>query len=388
MTPSARYAAAIDILDRILTGEASEKVLTTWARSNRYAGSGDRAAIRDLVFEAVRCRASYGHLGGANTGRGIMIGLARAQGMDVNTLFSGDKYAPDALSPEEQETHNLADAPRSVRLDCPEWLLPLFDTSLKDQADAVLELSRTRAPVFLRVNTAKTDRDRAIHALADDGVIAIEHPLSETALEVRENPRRVAVGETFQSGMVELQDAASQAVVDALPLDGTSHVLDFCAGGGGKSLAIAAKGAGRVVAHDALPARMKDIPDRAKRAGAKMKILTLPEIGDDKFDLVLCDVPCSGSGSWRRSPDGKWDLTQDRLDELVSVQMSVLEEAAEFVGENGVLAYVTCSMFDVENAQQVEAFIQGHPEWSVQKSHQFTPLDDGDGFHISLLTRV
>lgn len=388
MTPSARYAAAIDILDRILTGEASEKVLTTWARSNRYAGSGDRAAIRDLVFEAVRCRASYGHLGGANTGRGIMIGLARAQGMDVNTLFSGDKYAPDALSPEEQETHNLADAPRSVRLDCPEWLLPLFDASLKDEADAVLEMTRTRAPVFLRVNTAKTDRDRAIHALADDGVIAIEHPLSETALEVRENPRRVAVGETFQSGMVELQDAASQAVVDALPLDGTSHVLDFCAGGGGKSLAIAAKGAGRVVAHDALPTRMKDIPDRAKRAGAKMKILTLPEIGDDKFDLVLCDVPCSGSGSWRRSPDGKWDLTQDRLDELVSVQMSVLEEAAEFVGENGVLAYVTCSMFDVENAQQVEAFIQGHPEWSVQKSHQFTPLDGGDGFHISLLTRV
>ncbi len=388
MTPSARYAAAIDILDRILTGEASEKVLTTWARSNRYAGSGDRAAIRDLVFEAVRCRASYGHLGGANTGRGIMIGLARAQGLDVNSLFSGDKYAPHALSPEEQETHNLADAPRAVRLDCPEWLLPLFDASLKDQTDAVLELSRTRAPVFLRVNTAKTDRDRAIHALADDGVIAIEHPLSETALEVRENPRRVAVGETFQSGMVELQDAASQAVVDALPLDGTSHVLDFCAGGGGKSLAIAAKGAGRVVAHDALPARMKDIPDRAKRAGAKMKILTLSEIGDDKFDLVLCDVPCSGSGSWRRSPDGKWDLTQNRLDELVSVQMNILEEAAEFVGENGVLAYVTCSMFDVENVRQVEAFIQTHPEWSVQTSRQFTPLDGGDGFHISLLTRV
>ncbi|MGJ8583074.1 MAG: RsmB/NOP family class I SAM-dependent RNA methyltransferase [Marinosulfonomonas sp.] len=388
MTPSARYAAAIDILDRILTGEASEKVLTTWARSNRYAGSGDRAAIRDLVFEAVRCRASYGHLGGANTGRGIMIGLARVQGLDVNSLFSGDKYAPHALSPEEQETHNLADAPRSVRLDCPEWLLPLFDASLKDQADAVLELSRTRAPVFLRVNTAKTDRDRAIHALADDGVIAIEHPLSETALEVRENPRRVAVGETFQSGMVELQDAASQAVVDALPLDGTSHVLDFCAGGGGKSLAIAAKGAGRVVAHDALPARMKDIPDRAKRAGAKMKILTLSEIGDDKFDLVLCDVPCSGSGSWRRSPDGKWDLTQARLEELVSVQMNILEEASEFVDKNGVLAYVTCSMFDVENARQVEAFIQAHPEWSVQTSRQFTPLDGGDGFHISLLTRV
>ncbi len=388
MTPSARFAAAIDILDRILYGEASEKVLTTWARSNRYAGSGDRAAIRDLVFEAVRCRASYGYLGGANTGRGIMIGLARTQGMDVNSLFSGDKYAPDTLTPEESGSHNLADAPRSVRLDCPEWLLPLFDESLGDQADAVLELSRSRAPVFLRVNTAKTDRDRAIHALADDGVIVIEHPLSETALEVRENPRRVAVGETFQSGMVELQDAASQAIVDLLPLGADSSVLDFCAGGGGKSLAIAAKGVGRVVAHDALPARMKDIPDRAKRAGAKIVMSTLSEIGDDTFDLVLCDVPCSGSGSWRRSPDGKWDLTPERLDELVGVQMNIIEEAAEYVGENGALAYVTCSMFDVENARQVEKFTAKHPEWTVQKTHQFTPKDGGDGFHISLLTRV
>lgn len=388
MTPPARVAAAIEILDLILAGGPAEQVLTRWGRGNRYAGSGDRAAIRDHVYSALRNKRSFGYLGGSETGRGLMIGWSVSTGADQNILFTGDKYAPDRLSESEKETPDLENAPRAVRLDCPDWLLEKFEQTLGPDTDAVLRLSQSRAPVFLRVNSARATRDEAQAALATSDIACEPHKLADTALKVTTNPRRITNSPAYKDGMVELQDVASQAVVAFLPIEPGTQVLDYCAGGGGKSLAIAALSKATVTAFDALPNRMKDLPTRATRAGADIVIANQETLADMSFDLVLCDAPCSGSGSWRRSPDAKWTLTPDRLAELKELQASILDEASRFVTNTGTLAYVTCSLFDEENNDQIDIFLARNSDWTRLKHQSFSPLAGGDGFCVALLGRV
>jgi 16S rRNA (cytosine967-C5)-methyltransferase len=181
-----------------------------------------------------------------------------------------------------------------------------------------------------------------------------------------------------------LQDLSSQAVVEALPLRAGMRILDYCAGGGGKTLALAAGVDGAVDAHDADPRRMRDLPVRATRAGAKVHLITQPQ---GHYDLVLADAPCSGSGSWRRDPQGKWALTPERLAGLTDVQVRVLDAAATVVGPKGVLAYATCSLLAAENSTQIDAFLVRHPGWRQIECRLWTPLRGGDGFFLSMLTR-
>ncbi|MBT8416713.1 MAG: RsmB/NOP family class I SAM-dependent RNA methyltransferase, partial [Silicimonas sp.] len=217
MTPAARIAAAIDILDHVLEGASVEGSLIAWARRSRFAGSGDRAAVRDLVFDAMRRQRSLAWLGGAMTGRGLMIGTLRAGGVDPAAMFTGAGYAPPVLSASEETARpTLDDAPEAVRLDCPDWLWTILKADHGDRAEAILDALRQRAPVFLRVNSSKTDRGEAIDLLAKDGIAARPGPLSATALIVEGHPRRIEASAAYRDGSVELQDAASQAVVDLL----------------------------------------------------------------------------------------------------------------------------------------------------------------------------
>ncbi|MCG6904926.1 MAG: RsmB/NOP family class I SAM-dependent RNA methyltransferase [Rhodobacter sp.] len=383
MTPAARIAAAIGILDAVLAGEPAEKLLTTWARRNRYAGSGDRAAIRDHVYDAIRCQRSFAWLGGGATGRGLMLGALRAAGTDPAEIFTGQGYGPDPLAPDEVPASELAGAPLAVQLDLPDWLLADLTRSLGDDLVPVAQALRHRAPVFLRVNLARASVEQAVAALAGDGIGTAPHDLSATALQVVSNPRRVQTSQAFRDGLVELQDVASQAVVDALPR--AARVLDYCAGGGGKSLALAARGAD-VVAHDSDAGRMGDIAVRAARAGVSISISTdLTE--NEKFDLVLCDVPCSGSGAWRRAPQAKWQLTEAGLAALRAMQASILDTAQHHVGPGGTLAYATCSLMACENQDRISRFLAGSAQWSKLFERQFTPLDGGDGFYVCCLKR-
>ena len=386
MTPSARIAAAISILDDIQNGAVAEKTLTTWARQNRYAGSGDRAAIRDLVFDALRRKSSLTWLGKGTSGRALMIGGLRAQGQDPGSYFTGHGYAPAVLTPSEiNNDTRIKDAPAFVRLDCPEWLWPEMAVSLGETVDPVLTTLQSRADVFLRVNTAKTEVEVAVKTLAQDDIECEPHTLSPTALRVTKNPRRIQNSSAFKDGLVELQDVASQAVVDhVLPFAKNKRVLDYCAGGGGKSLALAASGAASVTAHDANPARMKDIPDRAARADVTVTIDTEPK---GSFDLVLCDVPCSGTGAWRRQPDAKWRMTRERLNELQELQCQILKTATAFVGEGGYLAYITCSLLRSENEERVADFLNAMPGWTGISHRRLSPLDGGDGFFVAIFQR-
>lgn len=379
MTPGARAAAAIAVLDRVLTGEPAEKALTNWGRASRFAGSGDRAAVRDLVYDALRQRRSAAALGGGDTGRGLVLGLMRAAGQEG--LFNGEGHAPAPPGDEVGREPEGAEA-----LDLPDWLIPEMARSLGDRLAPVAQAMRQRAPVFLRVNLGRGTVAAALAALAEEGIEARPHPLADTALEVVAGARKVQASRAFLEGLVELQDASSQAVVAALPLVDGMRVLDHCAGGGGKTLAMAARAKLRLWAHDATPRRMADLPDRARRAGVKVNLADRPE-ATAPYDLVLVDAPCSGSGSWRRDPEGKWRLTPARLSELVAVQAAILDRVVPMVAAGGWLGYATCSLLAAENGDQTAAFLARHPGWQLEAERRFTPLEGGDGFYLALFRR-
>lgn len=385
MTPGARIAAAIGLLDRIIEGAPAERELTRWARASRYAGSKDRAALRDLVFDALRHLRSYGALGGGANGRALMLGREVAAGRDPGAVFNGARFAPAPPGPGELPGLRREDLPELIGLDVPDWLAPDLRASLGAQFVGTMRAMQSRAPVFLRVNTARTTSAQVREILKQDGIGAIPAPLADTALEVVENPRRISASRAYRDGLVELQDVASQAVCAALPK--AARVLDYCAGGGGKALALAARGA-RVWAHDAAPERLRDLPSRAARAGVEIPPLSREEArARAPWELVVTDVPCSGSGTWRRSPQSRWNLTPQRLRDLVQIQAAILDETAPLVAPDGHLAYITCSLLDAENSDQIDTFLTRHPGWKCTRMHRFTPLDGGDGLFLALLTR-
>ncbi|WP_299817156.1 RsmB/NOP family class I SAM-dependent RNA methyltransferase [uncultured Jannaschia sp.] len=388
MTPGARLQAAIDVLDRVLRGGAAERELTVWARGARYAGSKDRAAVRDHVFDALRRLRSANRAGGGGDvppdemdARVVLAGLLRDRGEDPAAFFTGEGHAPAAIS-----LSKVADeAPEGVRLDVPDWVLPHFGAALGAKRDAVLGAMRDRADVVLRANAGRITRDDLIVALQAAGWEARRHSLARCAIRVPSGARGLAASPLFRDGLFEFQDAGSQALVDALPPT-PGPILDLCAGGGGKALALAAKGA-RVLAHDADPRRMKDIPGRAARAGVTIERIETPE-AIAPFDGVIADVPCSGSGAWRRTPDAKWRLTPERLAELADLQVGILDRALALARPGGWVAYMTCSMFEEENAAVVARVLGRRSDAKVARIWSCTPLDDADGFGLHLIERT
>lgn len=380
MTPAARLQAAIEILDRILDGDAAEQALTGWARRRRFAGSKDRAAVRDHVFDALRNRNSFAEMGGALSGRGLVLGGVRAGGGDPEALFSGAQYAPAALT--EEERNLPEDAGECV--DLPDWLWDAFQDSLGPRAAHVETALRQRAPVFLRANLRKASREQAQAGLQRESIETEPHSSAATALKVLSGDRKIRNSQAFRDGLVELQDGASQASAERLQLSDGQKVLDYCAGGGGKSLAMAALAALDIHAHDVDPGRMRDIPDRAARAGVRIgQIATRDLSAHAPFDLVLCDAPCSGSGSWRRAPEAKWRLTQDRLDHLVHLQAEIMDAASALVRPGGILAFATCSVLRSENRDQADGFLARHPDWQRIDQSEWYPDEGTDGFFLA-----
>jgi 16S rRNA (cytosine967-C5)-methyltransferase len=390
MTPAARYAAAIEILDAIQDGQPAAKCLTNWARRHRFAGSGDRAAIRDITFDCLRRMRSFAALSGLAGGRGLAAGHILHAGGQVQNFFTGTGYAPATLTPAEIALVQATKAPVSeaVRLDIPDWLEQPLRRSLGAGFARELALLQARAPVDLRVNLKKTTLDQARNALSTAGVLTQPLALAPTALRVQENPRSISRCAAYLEGLVELQDVASQAVVDRLATHIEGRVLDYCAGGGGKTLAMAAQApTGSVfTAFDSNSTRMQDLRTRADRAGVAVKILPQDPVNAGKrYNLVLVDVPCSGTGAWRRNPDGKWKLSAISLAALCRAQAEILQKSSGLTSTDGVLAYVTCSMLRQENEDQTAGFLRRNPGWEQLAEHRFLPSQGGDGFYLCCL---
>ncbi|MFQ1702633.1 RsmB/NOP family class I SAM-dependent RNA methyltransferase [Loktanella agnita] len=385
MTPGARVAAAITILDQIKAGMVAEQALTSWARASRFAGSKDRAAVRDHVFDVLRARRSLGD----GAGRSLMIRLLQRDGEPVETYFDGVGHAPAPLTEAEQvvlsQPLTLGDA---AACDLPDWLWPIWQDSLGDAAMPAAVAQQARADVFLRVNRRRGSVTAAIAALAEDQIVAVQHDTIEGCLRVTTNARRIKSAAAYRDGLVELQDAASQFAVAAVSVKKGARVLDYCAGGGGKALAFADRYAAQVFAHDVAPQRMQDIPARAARAKVGITLIQNADLANSGlFDLVFCDAPCSGSGTWRRAPDAKWRLVQTRLDALTNLQQEVIASAAVQVAPGGTLVYATCSVLKPENDGIIAQFLSTYPEWVINLRHQLLPGLDGDGFFLCGLTR-
>ncbi len=387
MTPAARAAAAIEILDAWEDGDhRAEKILRDWGRANRYAGSGDRRAVGDLVYTCIRRRRSLlmGH--SATGGRGMILGLVTDEGADPSDVFSGAKYAPPALSEAELAAPkaSLADP---MRFDHPDWMEAPLKRSLGDEYAGVMAALQSRAPIGLRVNRLKTTVADAVSALEADGVETIPSDLDEDAL-VAPPGSRIGRAEAFLNGEVELQDPASQAVARLAAAQPGETVLDFCAGGGGKTLALAAHmgGQGRLIAHDIAPDRLKQTATRAERAGAAVDCRGPDDIADltGACDLVFVDAPCTGSGSWRRDPEGKWRLTESQFVGYQALQRKVFADALHHVAPGGRLAYATCSVFAEENADLANWAVTKFPQLKPRESLTLFPAPLHDGFYCSV----
>jgi len=384
MTPAARIQAAIDVLDDWRGGAPVEKALTNWSRGARYAGSKDRAAVRDHVFDVLRCKGNCAALGGGDTGRALMHGLVRLKGLDPEEIFTGAPHAPAPLSAAERSVP-LGEA--TPNRDVPDWLLDALRDRAGGDLPCLLQSFQTRAPLYLRVNRSKADIAQALDSLEKEG-IAAERAQAPFALKVTENPRRLRNSAAYLGGLVEPQDLSVQLAMDRVNWPEQGRILDFCAGGGGKTLALAERSDAAIFAHDANPRRMVDLSDRAARAGVRVTQITTDRLGKHApYDAILCDVPCSGSGTWRRDPEAKWALAPADLEDLCRVQAAILAQAAPLLRAGGLLVYMTCSLLRRENEAQVLAFQDKYPGWSLVAEALDTPLTASDGFFHAVLRK-
>jgi 16S rRNA (cytosine967-C5)-methyltransferase len=388
VTPAAHVSAAIEVLDELAKRRRpAADALKDWGLTHRFAGSKDRAAIASLVFDALRKRASATFVMGDDTPRAIMLGALReARGLDVEAiaaLCSGDRHAPAPLSDEERErleTVALDAAPDHVRGDYPEWLASRFEAAFGPRAAAEGAALAARAPVDLRVTLLKCSREQALEKLAH--LSPSPTPLSPIGLRIEAGQGRgpALMGETaYVKGLVELQDEASQLASLLCAASPGEQVLDLCAGGGGKTLALAAQmhNRGQIYAHDSDGRRLAPIHERLERAGARNVQVRAPRGAADvladleaRCDLVMIDAPCTGTGAWRRHPDAKWRLAPGALDMRLKEQRELLAKALRFVKPGGRLAYITCSVLREENEDQVAAFLSANGDFSVRSASE------------------
>lgn len=389
MTPTARVQSAIGILDSIIEaarnqGAPADRIMKDWARNNRYAGSKDRRAIRELVYGAIRACGPV-----PPTGRAAMLRYSEVE-PDLIPLFDGSQYGPPAIGANEHAAEGGVAPPWVVRH------LAKSDISGREP-EALLG----RAPLDLRVNTLKAERDTI--DLSEAG----EHLLAPAALRYAAGTQ-VEQWEAYQSGLIEVQDHGSQWACKAVDAKPGETVIDLCAGAGGKTLGLAAamENRGTLIASDTDRSRLQRLPPRAEKAGAGIieTVLLNPNrelemLGDYavKADVVLVDAPCSGTGTWRRNPEARWRLGKQELLRFAEAQDRLLGIAARLVKPGGRIVYVTCSLLDEEGPDRIAAFLKFHAGW---QSHpldlpigrprgdgiRLTPYHDGtDGFFIARL---
>lgn len=421
-----RLSAAIEVLEDIETRHRPvASALRDWGLGHRFAGSGDRAAIGNIVYDALRHKLSIAGNMQSDDARALGVGVLFEWGMTPEQLaaaFEGDRFVAEGLAELasiDRSAQTGETAADHVTADVPEWSMPHLQQTFGPEWIEEAKRLSDRPPLDLRVNRLKADREKVLKALANTG--AVEASLARDGVRIasttadRRHPN-VQTEPAFQKGWFEIQDEGSQLAALLAGHDIGGQVLDLCAGGGGKTLALCAmmENRGQIFAYDSDKSRLAPIFDRLKRAGARnvqafadTKALKAIE---GRMDMVLVDAPCTGSGTWRRRPDAKWRLSPEQLQSRMAEQDIVLGQASQFVKPGGRLAYVTCSVFRSENDDRISAFQQTHPQfecidhaglWNsvvadrpdamMQTEHgmMMTPARSGtDGFYLSVMRRA
>ncbi|SFL66766.1 RsmB/NOP family class I SAM-dependent RNA methyltransferase [Methylobacterium pseudosasicola] len=431
LTPAARCSAAIEVLTDIAERRRpAADALKDWGLAHRFAGSGDRAGIASLVYDALRRRASAAWIMGSDAPRAVLIGSLRLQqglaAASVSSLFSGERFAPAPLSDDERarlESGTLEEAPPEVAGDAPAFVLSELQAALGDDLVPELKALARRAPLDIRVNALRGSRDDLMPALAAHGAVPTPHAPMGVRIPIGADGRGPAlhVEAEFLDGWYEIQDEGSQLAALLVNPQAGETIVDLCAGGGGKTLALASQtgNGARLIATDGDPRRLAPIHERLRRSGATAEVRT-PRSGkaradvledlDGTIDRVLVDAPCTGSGTWRRNPDAKWRLRPGSLALRVAEQSQVLDRAAKLVRPGGRIVYITCSLLPAENDAAVAGLLSrwrgrfdavpaetvlaaGPPSLAsavrrTEHGLQMTPLRTGtDGFYVSVIAR-
>jgi 16S rRNA (cytosine967-C5)-methyltransferase len=403
VTPAGRLEAAIALLEAIeaMPARPADAVANDFFRERRFIGSGDRRAVSDRVWRVLRSRRRLTWWVAKPTPRLLVAASLLTEGWTlagVAASFSGERFAPAGLERNEYnalrrvEGQNLdhPDMPDPVRFELPDWLYPRLQAQYGDRLAAEMAALSEPAPLDLRVNLLKGTRDQAQAALAEEGWEARPTPLSPWGLRI-DGRRPVTTGPAFQSGLVEIQDEGSQLIAALTGAAPGMRVVDWCAGAGGKTLALAAMmgNRGQLIACDVSASRLDGAVRRLRRAGVNNVERHLVEPGDKwakrragAFDRVLVDAPCTGTGTWRRNPDARHRLLESDLLELTRKQSSILDTAAALVRPGGRLVYATCSLLHEENEGQVSAFLIRHAEFVLVPLARAWPFEttapDGD----------
>ncbi len=358
MQPAAILTAAAELLEQILSSQTpASELINQYTRARRYIGSKDRRRLTDLVWHYLRHRARLEYL---------------FPNADIQTR----------LNVSEQMLTLPADTPNWVRWETPDWLIPLIAN-----ADTELPALLENAPIVLRANG---DRNTIAEQLIAEGLDITPTPHSPLGLILNKRTN-LNTSPAYRAGLIEVQDEGSQLVGLEIPVQPDMRVLDYCAGAGGKSLLFAQMmhNRGHITAHDISRRSLDELQKRAERAHISIIQTTTHPDESELFDIVAVDAPCSGTGTWRRCPDARWKLTQGQLDSLTQKQATILNRAANFVKPNGILAYMTCSLTTPENTQQVDTFLQTHPDFKLIKQKQFSPAQtQTDGLFVAVLKRI
>ena len=392
-----RLAAAIEVLTDVETRHRPvSEALKAWGINNRFAGAGDRAAIGNLVYDALRRRASHAAAMGNDTPRALVLAVAMRDWGEtperLNTAFADDSHAPEPLTDEEAAgaTADLSQASAIAQSDFPEWLAPSLERAFGADWVAEGRAMAERPSLDLRVNALKASPEKVMKSLARFSPQPTT--IAPFGITMPAGPRdartpNVTTDEGYIKGWFEVQDQGSQIVAALAGAREGEQVLDLCAGAGGKTLALAASmgNKGQIFAYDADRSRLAPIYDRLKRNGVRNAQVRAPNPGalDDlagKLDRVVIDAPCTGTGTWRRRPDTKWKLTPELLAQRQAEQAALLAEGARYLKPGGTLVYITCSILPEENDDQVAAFLAAHPG--------FATLDMAKAWRQALITDI
>lgn len=435
MTPGAQVAAAIDILTEIgAGGRPADDAAAGYFRRRRYIGAKDRAQIASHVYAVLRHRAVIDWWI-ARIAKGAVGPTARSRTLAAITLLDGwraaavaaacdgDRFRPAKLNiAETRLIDGLAgrslrhpEMPRAVANDVPEWLEPHLVRAFGTELEHEMAALNAAAPIDLRINLLKADRETARRALWAEGVAAEPTPLSPIGLRLK---RRVPLSglAAFKAGLFDVQDEGSQIAALIAGARPGMRVVDFCAGAGGKTLALAAGMAnrGKLVACDVSAFRLERAAHRLRRAGVGNVERRALSSEHDKwvkhhargFDRVFVDAPCLGTGTWRRNPDAKWRAKPNDLEELVERQQQILQSASRLVRPGGRLIYATCSLLQEEDEAQADAFLAERQDFALVPASQaweetiggaspagdrylfLTPARHGtDGFFVAVFER-
>ena len=411
MRPAARLRTIAELLPQALSDrQPADRIMQQWGRQNRYAGSKDRRDISDRLFAILR------HYGALTARLGsddpLLVAMLATHLLtdialdEIIGMADGSQYGPAPISAADEKTlSHAATTPPSDRADSlsvPAWLLDDIVAQLGDETDAVMQAMLNRAPLDVRANLLRADRNMAQDALLKDDIETAPHATIDTALRLQ-GTAQITMSTAYRDGLVEVQDAGAQAVAQICDAQAFETVMDFCAGAGGKALALAAQmnNKGRLLVHDAIKTRMRHLPERVTRAGAEIIETVSPEHLRDfeaQCDLVVVDVPCSGAGRWRRAPETKWRLTAEALTDLHKLQADIVQTAAALVRPNGRLAYITCSLLASENDRQIDKFLEQNQDFEPMESggpmgqqarHMLHPRNaDTDGLFVAMMQRV